>query len=66
MKPILKTLICTPLLTSITIMTLVLSTSTPATGATFVETASEPFGKFGGVEYVRYTGRFVGTTTLGA
>jgi Alpha/beta hydrolase domain len=65
-KHILKTLICTPLLTSITIMTLVLSTSTPASAATFVETASKPFGRFGGVEYIRHTGRFVGTTALGA
>jgi hypothetical protein len=66
MKAILKTLICTPLLTSITMMTLVLSTWAPASAATFVETASESFGRFGGVEYIRYTGRFVGTTTLGA
>jgi hypothetical protein len=66
MKTILKTLICTPLLASITIMTLVLSTSIAASAATFVETASEPFGRFGGVEYIRYTGRFVGTTALGA
>jgi Alpha/beta hydrolase domain len=65
-KGILKTLICTPLLTSITIVTLVLSTSTPASAATFVETASEPFGRFGGVDYIRYTGRFVGITGLGA
>jgi hypothetical protein len=65
-KRILKTLICTPLLTSITIITLVLSTSMAASAATFVETASEPFGRFGGVEYIRHTGRFVGTTALGA
>ena len=65
-KRILKTLICTPLLASITIMTLVFSTSTPASAATFVETASEPFGRFGGIQYIRYTGRFVGTTALGA
>jgi Alpha/beta hydrolase domain len=65
-KRILKTLIGTPLLTSITIMTLVLSTLVPASAATFVETTSEPFGRFGGVEFVRYTGRFVGTTALGA
>jgi hypothetical protein len=65
-KRILKTLICTPLMASITIMTLVLSTSMAASAATFVETASEPFGRFGGVEYIRYTGRFVGSTALGA
>src|SRR5437867_1549599 len=65
MKTILKTLICTPLLTSIMI-TLVLSTSATASAATFVETASEPFGRFGGIQYIRYTGRFVGTTALGA
>jgi hypothetical protein len=66
MKTILKTLICTQLLTSITIMTFVLSTSMAASAATFVETASEPFGRFGGVEYIRHTGRFVGTTALGS
>ena len=66
MKTILKTLVCMPLLTAITITTVVLSTLTPASAATFVETASEPFGRFGGVEYIRYTGRFVGTTDLGA
>jgi Alpha/beta hydrolase domain len=66
MKTILKTLIRMPLLTAITVTTLVLSTLTPASAATFVETASEPFGTFDGVEYIRYTGRFVGTTALGA
>ena len=66
MKTILKTLICTPLLTLITIMTLVGGLSKSASAATFVDTASEPFGRFGGVEYIRYTGRFVGTTALGA
>jgi len=40
-------------------------TSTPASAATFVETAWEPFGTFGDVEYIRYTGRFVGNTALG-
>jgi hypothetical protein len=40
-------------------------TSTSAFAACFVDTASEPFGTFGGVQYVRYTGRFVGTTALG-
>ena len=38
----------------------------PASAASFVETASEPFGMFGEVEYIRHTGRFVGTTALGA
>jgi hypothetical protein len=33
--------------------------SLPASAATFVETVSEPFGTFGDVEYIRYTGRFV-------
>jgi hypothetical protein len=47
-------------------MTLVPSTSKRASAATFVETASEPFGRFGGVEHIHYTGRFVGTTALGA
>jgi hypothetical protein len=37
-------------------------TSTSASAACFVDTASEPFGTFGGIEYIRYTGRFVGTT----
>jgi Alpha/beta hydrolase domain len=66
MKTILKTLICTPLLPSVAILTLVLSPSMPASAATFVETVSEPFGTFGEVENIRYTGRFVGTTALGA
>jgi hypothetical protein len=42
------------------------STLMPASAGTFVETASEPFGMFGEVEYIRHTGRFVGTTALGA
>lgn len=42
------------------------STSMPASAASFVETASEPFGMFGEVEYIRHTGRFVGNTALGA
>jgi len=66
MKTVLGTLVCTPLLIAIMIITLVLFTLVPASAATFVETASEPFGRFGGVEYVRYTGRFIGTTALGA
>jgi hypothetical protein len=40
-------------------------TSTPASAGTFVDTASEPFGTFGDVQYIRYTGRFVGTTAQG-
>jgi hypothetical protein len=40
-------------------------TSTSASAACFIDTASEPFGTFGEVEYMRYTGRFVGTTALG-
>jgi hypothetical protein len=40
-------------------------TSLPASAATFVDTNSEPFGTFGEVEYIRYTGRFEGTTALG-
>lgn len=31
----------------------------------FVDNASEPFGTFGGVDFIRHTGRFVGTTSLG-
>lgn len=31
----------------------------------FVENDAQPFGTFGGVEYVRHTGRFVGRTGLG-
>lgn len=31
-----------------------------------VEHTAEPFGTFGGVDFVRHTGRFVGTTTDGA
>jgi len=33
--------------------------------ATFSEQSSEPFGVFSGTEFVRYTGRFEGTTSLG-
>jgi hypothetical protein len=40
------------------------STSMPAFAANFdIDTiTSEPFGTFGDVQYIRYTGRFVGTT----
>jgi hypothetical protein len=65
MKTLLKTLIYTPLLSSMTIMTLVLSTSIPASAATFFPNPPEPFGTFGGIQYIRYTGRFIGTTALG-
>lgn len=34
--------------------------------ATFLEATSTPFGTFNGVEYLRYTGRFQGVTSLGA
>lgn len=33
--------------------------------AEFSETSMEPFGNFGGTEYVRYSGRFQGETELG-
>ncbi|HVS66663.1 MAG TPA: alpha/beta hydrolase domain-containing protein [Thermoanaerobaculia bacterium] len=46
-------------------MLVVLATATPARAATFVDTARAPFGTFGGIDYIRYTGRFVGTTALG-
>lgn len=36
-----------------------------AQGGTLVESVSEPFGTFRGVEYVRHTGRFVGATANG-
>lgn len=39
--------------------------SLPAGAATFSELASEPFGTFSGTEFVRHTGRFEGTTSLG-
>lgn len=42
-----------------------LAAAAPARAGTFVETASEPFGTFGDIEYVRYTGRFEGFTGLG-
>ena len=39
---------------------------TPSTeAAMLVETMSEPFGAFRGVDFVRYTGRFVGATPKG-
>ena len=53
------------LLPVLTAALVALAAVAPARAATFVETASEPFGTFGGIEYVRYTGRFVGTTTFG-
>ena len=37
-----------------------------ASASSFVEPSSEPFGVFGGVDYVRHTGRFEGSTVLGA
>ena len=38
----------------------------PASGAgMLIEDATAPFGKFGGVEYVVHTGRFVGSTSTG-
>jgi hypothetical protein len=46
-------------------MLVVLATATPGRADTFVDTASAPFGTSGGIEYIRYTGRFVGTTALG-
>lgn len=36
-----------------------------AVAATFSDITSEPFGTFNEVEFVRYTGRFEGTTSLG-
>ncbi|MFW6193039.1 MAG: hypothetical protein ACOC83_06095, partial [Gemmatimonadota bacterium] len=38
----------------------------PAAEVSFVETASEPFGTFDGVAFVRHTGMFEGETSLGA
>jgi len=37
----------------------------PAGAATFSEVASEPFGTFRDTEFVRHTGRFEGTTSMG-
>ncbi len=54
-----------PLLTSLTMVVLAFLAPMTAFAATFVETASEPFGTFGGVEYIRHTGRFIGATALG-
>jgi hypothetical protein len=34
--------------------------------ARFLDNVTEPFGQYGGIEYVRHTGRFEGTTELGA
>src|SRR5262245_53458577 len=58
----LRTICCTLAIGGVSFV----SASMPASGATFVETASEPFGMFGDVDYIRYTWRFVGTTALGA
>lgn len=44
----------------------VLDLAMPASAAVFTEHSSEPFGTFNGVEFVRHTGRFEGTTSLGA
>ena len=52
------------LMSVLTSFMIALASPTPA-AAGFVDTGSEPFGTFGGVEYVRYTGRLVGTTALG-
>jgi hypothetical protein len=46
-------------------MLAVLATATPARAGTFIDTTWAPFGTFGGIDYVRYTGRFVGSTALG-
>jgi hypothetical protein len=37
----------------------------PTEAAMFVDTGSEPFGVFRGVDFVRHTGRFVGATSNG-
>jgi len=37
-----------------------------ARGATLIEGSAEAFGSYGQVEFVRYTGRFQGETSLGA
>src|SRR5690606_21480360 len=42
-----------------------LSMGTPAAPA-FVNVTSEPFGQFGGIDYLRYRGRFEGRTAAGA
>ena len=42
-----------------------LITFAQADAGTLVETVSEPFGTFNGVDYVRHTGRFVGKTPKG-
>lgn len=47
-------------------LALVTSFGTPVAAATFSGITSGPFGTFNDVEFVRYTGRFAGTTTLGA
>lgn len=56
---IVKRLLLAPLLSAWLLAT------TPSGAATFSERSSEPFGTFNNIEFVRHTGRFEGTTSMG-
>ena len=46
-------------------MLFVLISMGPAYAGTLIHVESSPYGEFSGIDYVRYTGRFVGTTAKG-
>lgn len=50
---------------SVLILAVGLGLTTSPSSAVFTEYSSQPFGTFNNVEYVRHTGRFEGTTSLG-
>ena len=47
------------------LMLLLSFVTTPATAGVLETGSEEPYGKFSGVDYVRYTGRFIGATSQG-
>jgi len=46
-------------------LALFLWTAHPSAAAVFTDTSSEPFGTFEGVQFLRHSGRFQGSTSLG-